>query len=146
MTFYSISKINYVKKLQNCYLTQFLNFLFVTKHIIFTDFSLINSDGNARVNSGERGLLLYKGGTVCDDSFSKSAADAICKEMGYVSARYWTTGKDWEIQEDYEITLDDLQCSSNNWSSCSYSTSHNCEHDGDIFLACTGQYSMFIWR
>ena len=27
-------------------------------------------------------LLLYKGGTVCDDKFDTKAAKAICKDMG----------------------------------------------------------------
>ena len=48
----------------------------------------------------------------------------------------------WAIQKNYEITLDEVKCSSGDWSSCSYSTSPDtgkwyCGHDDDVFLACT---------
>ena len=77
--------------------------------------------------------------------FDNNAADAICTEMEYGGARYWSSGKYWEIQENYQIKLDDVQCSSGDWSSCTYSTnSLNCGHSEDIFLVCTGQYSVLI--
>ena len=44
-------------------------------------FTLVDSDGNT-VEGGEFGLLLYNGGTVCDDFFDTNAANAICHFMG----------------------------------------------------------------
>ena len=44
-------------------------------------FSIVDSEGNA-ITDGEFGLLLYNGGTVCDDGFNNNAANAICRFMG----------------------------------------------------------------
>ena len=52
-------------------------------------FRLVDEQGN-EVSADERGLLLYKGGTVCDDGFDMHAANAICREMGYTEATNWT--------------------------------------------------------
>ena len=38
--------------------------------------------GGWEVDPPERGLLLYNGGTVCDDAFDDDSAAAICNEMG----------------------------------------------------------------
>ena len=54
-------------------------------------FTLVDSEGN-EIDGEEQGLLLYKWGTVCDDSFNATAADAICKYMGYSAATDWTVG------------------------------------------------------
>ena len=43
-------------------------------------FKLVDADGN-RSTRGQ-GLLIYKGGTVCDRNFGTTAAKAICREMG----------------------------------------------------------------
>ena len=61
-------------------------------------------------------MLLYEGGTVCDDDFNKTTADAICKEMGYDGAipgdKSWTShevskreGNMWLIQDTYDKRL-----------------------------------------
>ncbi|KAL5253622.1 hypothetical protein ACHWQZ_G013415 [Mnemiopsis leidyi] len=104
-------------------------------------FSLVDSNGE-EVGVGERGLLLYNGGTVCDDSFSENSADAICREMGYSGSSSWVSGSSYsygENQTSLDITLDDVQCSDDDWDSCSYSTSHNCGHSEDVFLTCFGE-------
>ena len=44
-------------------------------------FTLVDSAGDV-TESGELGLLLYNGGTVCDDQFDINAANAICHSMG----------------------------------------------------------------
>ncbi|KAL5253617.1 hypothetical protein ACHWQZ_G013415 [Mnemiopsis leidyi] len=101
-------------------------------------FRLVNREG-ATVGVGERGLLLYNGGTVCDDSFSENSANAICREMGYSGSLSWVSGSSYsygENQTSLDITLDDVQCSDDDWNSCSYSTSHNCGHSEDVFLTC----------
>ena len=84
------------------------------------------------------GLLLYNGGTVCDDSFSGNSANAICKYMGYAGKTMWTSGRKFDIQSDYEITLNDVACTNTEWESCSYSEWHYfCYHYKDVFLSCS---------
>ena len=86
------------------------------------------------VNSG---LLLANGGTVCDDSFDNNSAAAICREMGFsVEGVSWTFGNKWGIQKSYLIKLDQVECSSTYWSSCSYDTNHDCYHSEDVHLTC----------
>ena len=88
------------------------------------------------VGAGTQGLLIYNGGTVCDDFFSDNSADAICREMGYFSHTAWTSGNKWQIQSELDITLDNVSCEDGYWSSCTFSISHNCAHTEDIFLRC----------
>ncbi|XP_063694042.1 deleted in malignant brain tumors 1 protein-like [Bolinopsis microptera] len=104
------------------------------KHVMF---SLVDLNGDT-VGAGVEGLLLSNEGTVCDDAFTDNSADAICREMGHIGQMSWSSNEKWGIQEGIEITLDDVACSSGEWSSCSYSTSANCRHDEDVFLQCEG--------
>ena len=53
--------------------------------------------------------------------------------MGYSGARSWRFGMSWGT---YRISLDDMNCTEGDWGSCSYTTSHNCVHDKDIFISC----------
>ena len=99
--------------------------------------SLVGEDGEA-VGAGVLGLLLSNGGTVCDDEFDDNSADAICKEMGYFNQISWTSGSKWAIQAGLEITLDNVACSSGDWSSCSFAFVDNCSHGEDLFLQCEG--------
>ena len=103
--------------------------------VLSSIFRLVDDNGN-EVEGGRMGLLLYNGGTVCDDSFTENSADAICREMGYSAASNWDSGDDYESQSGYDIKLDDVSCSSGNWSSCTYSLRHNCGHHEDVFLEC----------
>ena len=89
------------------------------------------------IEGEQLGLLLYKGGTVCDDEFTYYAAEAICKQMGYLYAARWTSDESSDIQSNYEINLDDVVCSSAEWESCSFSEEHDCGHSEDVFLSCT---------
>ena len=99
------------------------------------DFYLVNSVGE-RTDEGD-GLLIYKGGTVCDDSFSTISANAICMAMGHITSISWTYGELFSIQSNYNITLDDVQCSSHDLSSCSYNvTTDDCSHSQDVHLTC----------
>mgnify|MGYP005728009645 CR=1 FL=1 len=97
----------------------------------------MDSNGNA-VGARVLGLLLNNGGTVCDDSFSANSADAVCRQMGYLGQMSYTSGSKWSIQSGLDITLDNVECSSGDWSSCSFTFSHNCGHNEDIFLQCDG--------
>ena len=100
-------------------------------------FSLVDFNGDA-VGARVRGLLLNNRGTVCDDDFSTNSADAICRKMGYLGMMSYSSGSEWPIQSGLNITLDDVACSSGEWESCTFAFSHNCNHNEDIFLQCSG--------
>ena len=86
------------------------------------------------------GLLLYKGGTVCDDNFDANSAHAVCREMGYDHIGTWNSEGTWSIQSHYEIRLDDVMCDETaEWGGCSYVETHNCQHSEDVFLSCLGE-------
>ena len=96
---------------------------------------MVNSDGEA-AGAGELGLLLYKQGTVCDDYFDYKAADAICVELGFAWATRWNSGRKFLIQNNYDIKMDYVRCESDSWTSCSFTTDHNCGHFEDVILEC----------
>ena len=111
-------------------------------------FALVDAKGRTITKSEnfggeEMGLLLYKGGTVCDDYFDNLAANAICRQMGFKSATRWTNEKSYKTQQDYEIKLTKVVCEDSEWESCSYSEEPNCQHNEDVFLSCssTGKYN-----
>ena len=105
-------------------------------------FQIVDENGND-VSEDERGLLLYKGGTVCDDDFNHYAAVTICKKMGFPSAQKWENGNNFDLQDNLDIKLDDVRClDDHEWSSCSYRESHNCAHSEDVFLTC-GEGKLF---
>ena len=83
------------------------------------------------------GLLLYRGGTVCDDGFDNTAAEAVCRQLNpSYGMLEWTSGSRFDIQNNLDINLDDVQCSSPDWESCGHSEEHNCGHSEDVFLTC----------
>ena len=98
----------------------------------------MNAEGEEITEEEQLGLLLYKEGTVCDDSFNYKAADAICKNMGFAYAKSWTSeDESFSIQSSYDIHLDDVVCPNLEWDSCHYSESNNCGHSEDVFLSCS---------
>ena len=82
------------------------------------------------------GLLLYQGGTVCDDSFNITAAHAICKVMGFEGALQWFSGSKWPIQVQFNVVINHVKCPLPIWSTCGY-INGNCGHHEDIFLTCS---------
>ena len=101
-------------------------------------FKLVDKRGEKITEEFKLGLLLYNNGTVCHDGFTANSADAICKVMGYDAASSWRSGILSSIQNSYNITLDNVVCSSPDWSNCTY-RQHNdsdCVHLEDIFLSC----------
>ena len=108
-------------------------------------FSLVDSTGNA-VKGDDMGLLLFRGGTVCDHDFNKTVADAICKYLNSSddlssshSAVYWTSGSKFDLQNNLDISLLSLQCSTEELESCDYGRNRlaeGCEHHMDVFLKC----------
>ena len=102
-----------------------------------SDFRIVDIEG---YDAGTSGLLLYKGGTVCDDNFNQNAANAICSFLGYdTGGSEWNSGNRWSTQSEYSISLDDVTCRSNDWSACTYRKDSNCVHDEDVFLICKDQ-------
>ena len=99
----------------------------------------MNTDGIV-IDAKEDGLLLFGGGTVCDDGFSDKSANAICRELGFGAASHWRSGVNWgSIQTSKPINLDNVVCSNDGrWSSCTHSTTRNCVHNEDVFLECQG--------
>ena len=105
----------------------------------------MDSEGNNITEEGQLGLLLYRGGTVCDDSFNYTAADAICKQMNFTHALEWNSEASFDIQSNYDIKLDDVECSSDELKNCRYSEIHDCEHSEDVFLSCgTGEKGIIV--
>lgn len=100
-------------------------------------FRVLDRDGQA-VEDGSRGLLTYNGGTVCDDGFGDTEANAICIEMGFAGSTGWENSYSYaSLQDNLEINLDDVDCDDEEWSSCSYSEDHNCGHSEDVFISCS---------
>ena len=95
---------------------------------------------NNTVGARVEGLLLSNGGTVCDDYFSDNSADAICREMGFNRSRSWRNAYLWfSFQLTLDITLDDVDCNSAEWRSCTYNFAHNCFHYEDVILECDSE-------
>ena len=115
----------------------------MTLHIALSDcsFRLIDEYKRTITAENQEGLLLYNGGTVCDDDFSDNSGTAICKLLGFQAVSSWRGGNFWSsLQNTYSTNLDDVICSSPNWSSCTYDDEReNCNHHEDIFLACRGR-------
>ena len=95
----------------------------------------MDSDGE-KVEGEQTGLLLHKGGTVCDNLFDRRAAEAICRRMGYGDVKFWTNDRNFDTQDNYDIYLDDVACHNETWESCSFSEDHSCTHRNDVFLNC----------
>ena len=101
-------------------------------------FTLVDYRGR-RISGQREGLLLFNGGTVCDDHFSTNSAHAICRTMGFSHATRYRSGLVYgSFQSRKPIRLDDVICSSTHWSSCRSNAHHNCNHREDILLTCTG--------
>ena len=101
----------------------------------------MDSEDNQIVNEHQLGLLLYRGGTVCNHRWNKGfgskAANAICMEMNFKGADRWTTKESFDIQYGKNISVGYVECSSAEWGSCSYSEdTQNCYHSQDVFLSC----------
>ena len=97
---------------------------------------MVDSDGNT-VGPEELGLLLWNGGTVCDEGFDDNSADAICRVLGHTRHTNWTSGEILSIQNDYQIHMGNVNCSSGYWSSCTFEKSPDCGHDKDVYLLCS---------
>ena len=106
-------------------------------------FSLVDDTGNT-VQSEQLGLLLYRGGTVCNyEIFDNQTAEAICRQMNFSSAIEWKTGIESDIQLRYEIAIS-IMCPVAEWEPerCTIMefliVHEDCFHKRDVFLKCTG--------
>ena len=102
-------------------------------------FSLVDEGGNELDMQDSEGLLLYNGGTVCDDDFNSFAANAICRRMfrpfGHAT---WKSGLYYSVQSSLRIKLDDVKCTSSDWDQCTFkNTVQNCGHSEDVHITCT---------
>ena len=127
-------------------MNRFINFYISSRKNNLSDtqgFKVLDKYGNA-VEDGRRGLLTYNGGTVCDDGFGDTEANAICIAMGFIGSSAYTSGGFYEsLQSSLSINLDDVSCEREDWSYCSYREEHNCGHSEDIFISC-GSGTIFL--
>ena len=105
-----------------------------------SNFRLIDQYKRPITEEYEEGLLLYNGGTVCDDNFSDNSGTAICKLLGFQAVSKWANQNFWtSVQSSYSINLRSVRCSSPDWSSCTAGTFWGgCGHDEDVYLTCKG--------
>ena len=78
-------------------------------------------------------------GTVCDDEFTPTSATAICRYMGYTTYDYLKLETNWSKDLGYPIVLDNVNCSTDVFSDCTYITGEitSCKHYEDVQLGCT---------
>ena len=86
---------------------------------------------------------MHNEGTVGADKFNSTAALAICKIMGFEGVVEWTAGQKWQIQSNFPILMDSVECPLADWPSCNHSDSYSRHHVRDVFLTCQGSRSPF---
>ena len=81
-------------------------------------------------------------GTVCDDYWNSSSSTVVCRQLGLGNTgtfNRYSTGP-----TSSPIYLDDVRCSGSetNILACSHSplSVHNCSHNKDVGVACSGLY------
>lgn len=76
-------------------------------------------------------------GTVCDDSFTESAAEVVCRMFGYSAgvARCCAYSGEGSLP----ILMDEVTCNGNELSifDCSYAEENDCQNYEDVAVACT---------
>ena len=103
-------------------------------------FTLVDSEGNDITGKEQFGLVLYGGRAVYIESeyFNYRAVDAICREMNYTHATYWTrsSSEDFDIRYQYISSLFILYCDKAEWKSCSYTENPSHDHY-NLHVNCT---------
>ena len=84
-------------------------------------------------------------GTVCDDYWSKRAADVACRSLGFADG---SKGRAWDYTKAFfgagaasvPIHFDDVRCKGDETSlfHCPRRTGHNCRHNEDVGVSCAG--------
>ena len=99
-------------------------------------------DNTEMFTQSGHGLLMYQGGTVCDDGFNDQTAKWICRLMGYGTLVNWSQGLHAQFQNNLPINVDNLVCSNGVYTdilpSCSFDmlTSED-DHNEDVWLSCS---------
>ena len=82
-------------------------------------------------------------GTVCDDSWSTGSSTIVCRQLGLGSTG--TFNRYGAGPLDSPIFLDEVRCSGSeaNILACSHLplSDHNCNHNEDVGVICSGLYS-----
>ena len=121
----------------------------MTYDFISAEFELVDQYGR-NVTKQQEGLLLYNGGTVCDDQFDEDSARAICRALGRPSQQ--STWKSYPVGPQYgqfqsrkTIKLGMKGCLNNDgmWFFCSFTTKPQCKHEEDVFLTCSDGKRIF---
>ena len=80
-----------------------------------------------------------KWGTVCDDSFNATDAEAACRTLGFDGNSYSNTNTGF-FESKIPILMDDVNCANNstNFLECSHRGwgTENCGHSEDVLLDC----------
>ncbi|KAJ8026614.1 Deleted in malignant brain tumors 1 protein [Holothuria leucospilota] len=97
--------------------------------------------GSSEVNTGRVEIYHYgEWGTVCDDGWSISEADVVCKQLGYPYGAYYADQSAYYGEGDGPILLDEVSCSG--WehylTDCNHDGwyDHNCGHSEDAGVRC----------
>ncbi|XP_077393990.1 lysyl oxidase homolog 3B isoform X2 [Festucalex cinctus] len=97
--------------------------------------------GFPRKHNEGRVELFYKGewGTICDDDFSISNANVLCRQLGFVEATGWTHSAKYG-QGQGKIWLDNVQCGGGEQSVGACKSrgwgNSDCTHDEDAGVVC----------
>ena len=114
--------------------------------LIYTGYENINDTIQIRLVNGKdahegRVEILYAGvwGAICNDLFNLTAANVVCKQLGYPGA---VRVKRYESDSN-QIWLDDVQCTGNETSidQCSHNgfNIYDCDFDNDqVGVECIG--------
>ena len=80
-----------------------------------------------------------KWGTVCDDSFDATDAQAACKTLGFAGGLYSHTNPGFS-ESSVPIWMDEVDCDSSttNFLQCEHEgwNDHDCSHGEDVLLDC----------
>ena len=80
-------------------------------------------------------------GTVCDDHWTTSEAQVVCRQAGYSDERSLTVVRAGYGEGRGGIFLDDVFCNGNESRliDCNYQRNHNCLHHEDAGVRCQGK-------